>query len=68
MIRPGPTIDVYSLGAILARLVRDDGAIDQTIMDVCDKAMSVDPSNRYQSAQEFGEAFSSVGNVGVAPD
>ncbi len=58
--RPMPTIDVYSLGAILGELLCDDEVADQGIANACSKAMAVDPADRYQSASDFGDAIRSI--------
>ena len=67
-IQPDPTIDVYSLGAVLAYLLRASETKDHAIAEVCGKARSIEPSDRYQSACEFGKAIRSAGSFGVAPD
>lgn len=56
-VQPAPTIDVYSLGAVLAKLTEDVTASDDPLGKVCNTAMSRLPGDRFQTAREFRQAL-----------
>lgn len=53
---PSPTIDVYGLGAILAKLLERCPTACNELTAIRDKAHSRNPLDRYQSASEFASA------------
>jgi serine/threonine-protein kinase len=54
--------DVYSVGALLALLLRAD--VDARLRPVIDKAMAKDPTDRYLDAEEFLEALEDAAELG----
>ncbi len=47
--------DVYSLGAVLAFLLRDQPKVSKAASAICSKAMASAPSDRYASASELSQ-------------
>jgi len=63
--RPNPNQDVFSLGRVLERLMKDiePGRVRQTIADIVLKATAPIPEDRYKNARAMHEAMAEILSV-----